>query len=811
MTTPLGPEVLYRACDPATVPFDTTADERDPIEIYGHERVVEAADLAVRARHRGYNLFALGPDGLGKRTLVRKLLAPTAAGQPVPLDWCYVNNFREPLRPRALRLPAGTGRRLRADLQRAIAELGVALPAAFDSDEYRTRKAHLAQEFGQRHQAAFEDLQGRARARQVALVRTDSGMALTPLRGDEPIDGEAFARLPEAEQAERRANLEQIGGELAELFRHFHDWAREHLDAVKSLDREIATSAVRGVIGGVRAGYPDQPAVAVYLDEVEVDVIDNAERFVKAGEDVPEPLRRALHRRDDDGEFRRYQVNVLVDHQDQRGAPIVEEDTPTLANLIGRVEHVAELGALVTEFNLIRPGALHRANGGYLLLDAVKVLQHPFAWDGLKRALRSQEIRIEHLGQALGVTTTVALEPEPIPLDVKVVLFGDRLVYYLLAALDPEFADLFKVMADFDDDVVRTPEAEAGYARLLAHLVRRAQLRPFDRAAIARVIEFAARLTGDGGRLSLVQRPIEDLLREADLVAATAGRAVAGVADVDAAIDAQRRRRGRAQARWLDAVADGTILIDTDGDKIGQINGLSVVELGGHGFGHPARITARARVGDGRVLDIEREVELGGPIHSKGVMIVGGLLGERYARHRPLALSASIVFEQSYGQVEGDSASLAELCALLSAIGQVPIDQALAFTGSLDQLGDVQPIGGVNEKIEGFFDVCRRRGLTGRQGVVIPRANLRHLMLRADVVAAVAAGQFRIVPVATLDEALAVATGLPAGVRDATGRYPEGTVNAMVEARLHAFAEDVRRFAEPPGRKNGGPRSHRWS
>jgi lon-related putative ATP-dependent protease len=552
--------------------------------------------------------------------------------------------------------------------------------------------------------------------------------------------------------------------------------------------------------------------VLAYLAEVEHDVIDGADRFLPGSDDeAPEALRRVLHPHGDEARFRRYAVNVMVDHAAARGAPVISEDNPIHPNLIGRIEHVAELGALLTDFTLIRPGALHRGNGGYLLLDALKLLQQPLAWEGLKRALRTHEIRIESLGEALGLASTVSLEPEPIPLEIKVVLLGDRPLYYLLAAHDPEFGDLFKVMADFEQDIARSPDADVAYARLIAGLVRRHGLRPFDRGAVARAIEYASRLASDGAKLSLHTRSISDLLHEAERCAIEAGRSIATAGDVQAAIDAQLHRADRIHERMLEAVGRGTVLIETGGEVVGQINGLSVVELGDRAFGHPTRITARARVGDGRVIDIEREVELGGPIHSKGVLILSGLLGARYAEHVPLSLSATIVFEQSYGGVEGDSASAAELCALLSAIAELPVKQSLAVTGSINQHGALQAIGGVNEKIEGFFDVCKLRGLTGEQGVVIPRSNAQHLMLRKDVVAAVADGKFHVHAVATADEALELVTGRVAGIRDHDGRFPVGSIHALVEARLLRFADDVRRFSASSDRAAAAARVRHWS
>ncbi|HUJ57324.1 MAG TPA: ATP-binding protein [Kofleriaceae bacterium] len=757
---------------------------------------MDAARFAIGIKHDGYNVFALGPKGIGKQTILRELFEREAKQQAAPADWCHVFNFAEPHRPRALRMPPGTASRLRSDMAHAVDELRVAVPAAFDSDEYRSRKHQLVEAFKQRQESAFEELQKRSKDRRVGIVRTDTGVAIAPLRADAVIEAEEFGKLPEPEQAELRAAMEQVGNDVAALFRQFHDWVPEHHEAMETLDREMAASVARRVVDTVRSAYKELPAVLEYLAAVERDVVDNVERFIaKDDNGVPQVILRAFrHGEDEDGKLRRYEVNVMIDHAGASGAPVVYEDHPTYANLVGRIEHTQELGALITDFTLIRPGALHRANGGYLIVDAIKLLQQPFAWEALKRALRTREIKIESLGQVLGYVSTVSLEPEAIPLDTKVVVLGDRLLYYLLATLDPEFGEFFKVMADFEEDMDRGRESDAAYATLVASLVRSEKLRPFDRGAVARVIEHAARLARDAQKLSIRMRSIVDLLREADFCAERANRTTATAADVQAAIDAQRQRAGRIRERMLESIRRATQLIDTAGDKVGQINGLSVIELGDYAFGHPTRITARARVGKGEVVDIEREVELGGPIHSKGVLILAGLLGARYAPHMPLSLSASIVFEQSYGGVEGDSASLAELCALLSAIAEVPIKQSFAVTGSVNQHGEIQPIGGVNEKIEGFFDVCRERGLTGEQGVLIPRSNVQHLMLRKDVIAAVVERRFHVHAVSDVDEAIALLTGRSAGARDREGAFPAGSINALVEARLHAFAEDARRF-----------------
>jgi lon-related putative ATP-dependent protease len=505
--------------------------------------------------------------------------------------------------------------------------------------------------------------------------------------------------------------------------------------------------------------------------------------------------------------LRRYQVNVLVDSSDARGAPVIYESNPSYLNLVGRVEQMAVMGALLTDFTLIKPGVLHRANGGYLVIDALKVLSNPYSWEGLKRALQFHQVRIESPVQMLNMTSTVSLEPEPIPLDIKVILMGDRQHYYLLSQSDPDFNELFKIAADFDDEFVRDDETTRQYAQLIATMIRRQDLLPFDRSAVCRVVERAARLVDDAERVTARMRAVMDLLEESDHWARRDGDDLVTAAHVQQAIDAQVYRSDRIRSRVQDEMLRETVLIDTEGAEVGQINGLSVLTMGTFSFGRPTRITATVHMGKGEVVDIEREVELGGPLHTKGVLILSGFLRSRYAQDHPLSLGASLVFEQTYSGVEGDSASSAELYALLSAIARVSIRQSLAVTGSVNQYGEVQTIGGANEKIEGFFDLCQARGLTGEQGVLIPRSNVQHLMLRQDVVDAVAAGRFAVYPIATIDEGIEVLTGVPAGQRDAEGHYPEGTVNRKVEDRLAEMAEKSKAFEqEVRGARSDRPR-----
>jgi len=785
---PLAAEALCRRCDPARLGFRTTDELPDLDGPPGQARAEGAMRFAVGMRHEGYNLYVMGPEGFGRRTMVRQVLEAAARAAPVPSDWCYVFNFRTPHRPRALRLPAGRAIRFRDDMARLVEDLRAGIPAAFETDEYRARAKEIESEFEHRQEEALEAVGERARAEGIALLRTPAGFGFAPVKGDAVMRPDEFQALSQAEQERIQNKIAELQEALEAVIRDIPKWRREAQRKLRELNRQVTSAAVKSLIEELEAEYRDLPAVAEYLAEVREDVIDNAGYFQQ-----PKDAERVgpfgfVFAEAAEQPLKRYLVNVLVEHGANHGAPIVHEENPTYDNLIGRIEHIAQMGTLVTDFTLIKAGALHRANGGYLVLDAIKVLTQPFAWEALKRALRAREIRTESLGQALSLVSTVSLEPEPIPLDTKVVLVGPRHLYYLLHAYDPEFAELFKIAADFEDDLARGEEGEARFARLIATLARRNKLRPLDAGAVARVIEQASRGAGDVAKLSANLEALADLLRESDHWAAAAGRPLIEAADVERAIEAQRTRSGRLRDRVREAILKGTLLIDTAGARVGQVNGLAVTELGGYAFGVPHRITARVRLGGGKVVDIERESQLGGPIHSKGVLILSGFLSARYAARYPLALSASLVFEQSYGGVEGDSASAAELCALLSALAEVPILQSVAITGSVNQHGDIQAVGGVNEKIEGFFDVCAARGFAPGQGVIIPAANVQNLMLRHDVVEAVAAGRFAIWPVKTVDEAAALLTGVPAGERDALGEFPAGTINRRVEDKLVYYA-----------------------
>ncbi len=794
---PLPVEELFRACDPSRLGFKTTSELEPLEELIGQDRAVEAVAFGIGIRRDGFNLFAAGPAGTGKHTLIGEFLQRQARTGPVPDDWCYVYNFQEPRRPYALRLPAGRAHPLARDMERLTLDLRAALQTTFESEDYRNRREALAQEFKERQEQAFEEIQQRAKEHSVALVRTPLGLALAPLREGQVLSPEEFEALPEAERDKTKADLKVLEEELQATLRQAPRWEREHRDRVREINREVSSLAVGHLIEEIRKKHADLPDVIEWLRVVEEDVVDKAETLLAgpqqtSGEAGHQP--QTAHAPAQDGAMRHYTVNVLVGSDGSDGAPVVYEDHPTYGNLLGRIEHRSEFGTLVTDFTLIKAGALHRANGGYMVVDAYKLLTQPFSWDGLKRVLRAGEISIEPLGQTLSLVDTVSLDPQPIPLDIKIVLVGERMLYYLLCAYDPDFNELFKVQADFEEEMPRDGANVDLYARLIGTIVRNEGMHPFDAGAVARVIERAARLAHDRGKLTTHMRSIADLLHEADYWAETAGHETVTAADVTRAIDAHIRRSDRLREKVQDSIAEGIVLIDSAGAKPGQLNGLSVMQLGGYSFGRPSRITARVSMGRGRVIDIEREVKLGGPLHSKGVLILSGFLADRFGRDRPLALAASLVFEQSYGGVDGDSASSTELYALMSALSGVPVKQGFAVTGSVNQRGEVQAIGGANEKIEGFFDVCEARGLTGEQGVLIPASNVRHLMLREDVVEACRKGDFAIYGVESVDQGLEILTGVPAGEPDQDGVYPDGTINRMVADRLEDFAEKVRKL-----------------
>jgi len=789
MARRLKPAELRAICDPASLPFRSTAELPALDGLIGQDRAASATMFGVSMRHGGYNLFVLGPARTGKTSAMKRVLARTAEAAPTPPDYCYVHDFTHPHRPSALELPAGRGRELRDEMARLAEELKERLPRAFESEEFERQKARTLEDLAHRQHAEMERFEAAARAEGFAVLRGPGGLVLAPAPRGEPLTTEEYEAVPEAEKQQIHARGHGLHEQMEALLRQLRQLEREGRLAHEKLVREAAAAAVRQLIEELREQFAGLDGVTRYLGAVETDLVAHAEEFRRLGEDksplpfVPAP----------DAFLERYRVNVLVDRSETRGAPVVLEPNPTYSNLIGRTEHRMHFGALVTDVTLIRAGALHRANGGYLILEAADVLKNPLAWDALRKALKSRSIRMEDPLEEWRLATAAGLQPEPIPLSTKVVLIGSPLLYYLLCAFDEDFRELFKVKVDFDDSLPRTPEYELLYARFVGGACREEGLLQFAPDAVARLIEHSARLVADQGRLTSRLGDVLDLIRESSFWAEQRGHPLVTAADVGHAIAQKIYRENLLEERSARLIAEGTLLIATDGQAAGQVNGIAVLALGDHAFGRPSRITARTFAGEPGVVDIEREAKLGGPIHSKGVMILAGFVAGRYAREQPLAFSASLAFEQHYEEIEGDSASSAELYALLSSLSGIPLEQGLAVTGSVNQLGQIQAVGGINEKIEGFFDVCRARGLNGRQGVLIPEANVRHLMLREDAVQAVREEQFHIHAISTVDEGLVLLSGREAGERGPDGRFPEGSFNAAVEESL---AANVKRLKE---------------
>ena len=804
MPTPLPPEQLYAVCDPSTLGFSSTDELPELDSALIHPRAVGAMHLGLDIPHEGYNLFVLGETGSGRHAIIHQLLEAERRHGTPPADWCYVNDFSHTTRPKLLRLPGGRGARLRDDMQHFVEELIPAISAVFESDEYRSRIDAMQEEEKHREEAALHELGHAAAELEVAFLRTPHGFAFVPMKSAEAtMSQDEFEQLPEERQLALTGHIKAMHERLHKLMNDFPRWRRDMQNRIKEAGSEALRTTVTHLVDDLRPAYADLPAVGAYLDAALQDIIESGESL------------RESSRSEDDSEtitysgsiaVQRYLVNLLVENPADGGRPVVYEDHPTLQNLVGRIEHVVHMGTLLSNFTLIRAGALHRANGGFLVLDAVKVLSQPYAWEGLKRCLRAGEVRIESLSDLIGLTSTVQIEPEPMALELKVVLIGERLVYYLLSQYDAEFPALFKINADMESEIPRSAENTAHYARLIATLARRDTLQPLSAAAVARIIEHASRLASDAQRLSTRTQALDDLLHEAGHFAAVGAAPRIDVEHVETALAAHRQRNERLRERYRDEILRGTLLVDTAGSHVGQVNGLAVIQLGDSSFAHPVRITATARVGDGEVIDIEREVKLGGPIHSKGVLILSSFVASRFGAKAPLSLRASLVFEQSYGGVEGDSASLAELAALLSAIAGVPLHQSVAVSGSVNQFGAVQAVGGINEKIEGFFDICVARGLSGEQGVLIPAANVADLMLRREVVDAARAGQFHIWAVSDVDEALELLTGLTAGKADEKGEMPAGTFNARVAEGLARLAKMRRDFAATPKHTDHKPK-----
>jgi predicted ATP-dependent protease len=746
----------------------------------GQPRALGAIEFGLEVETSGYNVFAAGHPGSGRATTVQDAVERFSKLEPPPDDWVYVHNFREADRPKAIRLPAGDGTVLARDMEEFVRAGRREIPRAFESDEYDKRRHTVLAEVQERRDRLTEELRSFARERGFALEITPVGVVTAPLAEGRPLTTERFERLPAAEQERFAMATDEIQEQNSVFVRQLHRLEQETAGRIRELERAVALFAIGPLFHELREKYPGQDELLAYFDDVQDDVIEHLDDFRDESEPGP-TLPLAGLRRDN---FFRYRVNVLVDNAGASGAPVVVERNPTYYNLIGRVEYRSAFGSMTTDFREIKAGALHRANGGFLVLELLDLLRHVFSWDALKRALRAGEVRIENLGEEFSAVPSATLRPEPIPLAVKVVLIGPPLFYHLLYQLDEDFRELFKVKADFAPEMDWNEENTLSYARFVSRWVRTAGLCHFDRAAVARLVEHSGRLRESQRKLSTRLIDVSDIVSEASFWANRAGHALVEGEDVERAIAEREYRSNLLQERIEELIAEGTIRIETTGEREGQVNGIGIIDIGDHVFGKPSRVTARTSIGRGTVASVEREIELSGPIHSKGFLILSGYLAGTYGQERPLALGASITFEQAYDEIEGDSASSAELYALLSALSGVPLRQAIAVTGAVDQYGAVQAVGGVTHKVEGFFAVCKAKGLTGDQGVIVPRANVQNLMLSDEVVQSVRAGDFHVWAVRTIDEGLELLTGRPAR-----------ELHSLVEGRLTDYAEILRSFA----------------
>ena len=781
---PLSPDKLRRVCSQDHYQFETTAELPASSHIIGQPRGTRAIEFGVGIQSQGYNTFVLGPTGTGRATAIERFLQERTVGQPPPDDWMYVHNFSVPHIPRAIPLPAGRGAEFKTQMARLVSDLQRELPQAFASEGYQEAVSALRRQFDQQQNEMLQAIQQKATQQGLGLLNTPSGFAVVPVQDGRPVSPEAYQQLPSEQRQTIEKQRQALAEELENALEQIQQMEHKARQEVQKITREVTEAASQHHFARLREAYADQEAIVQYLAEVQQDVLERIHDFNPSEGESGDQV-----------DLRRYEINLLVDNSQTAGAPVIIEQNPTYHNLMGRLEYEMQGGMVTTHFTNIKCGSLHWANGGYLIMNAHDLLRDPEAYEALKRALKTQEIMVQ-LRAAMHSTQVFAksLDPEPIPLKVKIILMGSPTIYYALYALDVDFSDLFKVRSDFDSIMPRDHEHEEAYAHFVATRCHEEQLRHFDRPAVAKVVEYGSRLSGYQNKLSTRFGMIADLVRESSYWAEVNGRDIVTAEDVHQAIDERIHRANRVEDRLREQVLEETVFISTEGAVVGQVNGLSVLDTGEYAFGQPGRITARTYMGEDGVIQIERETEMSGPIHDKGVLTLVGYLGGQYAQRQPLSLNASLTFEQNYGGVDGDSASSTELYALLSSLSDVPVKQGIAVTGSVNQRGEVQPIGGVNEKIEGFFRICQERGLTGEQGVMIPASNLENLMLHVDVVTAVTEGKFHIWPVSTIDEGIELLTGVPAGERDADGHYPEGTIHHAVQRRLLELAQEMKAF-----------------
>ena len=779
-------------CDPDALGFETT-EEVEPLEgTVGQDRAVGALEFGLSVDAPGYNIYVAGYPGTGRTTTLTSFLKRFAAQRDVPKDWCYVHNFRDPLKPIAVGLPSGMGRKLARDIEAAVVDCRREIPRAFDSDEYRERVEGAMREIQQQRETITKEIEAEAKSRGFQVEPSPAGIVTTPLKEGQPLNREQYQQLPDEEKETlRKANeelQELVNQRLAELQRIEREATRRRTD----VDRDTVLASIDPLFDEFKGEYGAIPKMSDYLEDMRQDIAEHVGDFrsPEDQEQSPQTREAAVTRQFAEEErFARYRVNVLVDNSETEGAPVVFEYSPTYYNLFGRLDFRPRFGVVATDLSMIRPGAIHRANGGYLAVQAKDLLASPLVWETLKRTLRSGEARIENIGEQYSPIPTSTLSPEPIPLQTKIVMVGTPYLLRLLQSVEEDFRKFFKVKADFDLSMERNPENILFYASFVCNRCRDTHIRPFHKTAVATVVEYSSRLVEHQGKLTTRFIEIADLITEANHWAAQdRGSLLVMGKHVAKAIRERIYRSNLPEERIQELINDGTIMIDTQGEVVGQVNGMSVLNLGDHVFGRPVRITARTSLGRGQVANIDRETQMTGRIHNKGFLILTGYLMGKFGRDKPLSFRSTIGFEQTYDEVEGDSASSAELYTLLSSLSGLPINQGFAVTGSVNQRGEIQAIGGATHKIEGFFDVCKGKGLTGHQGVVIPKDNIRNLVLREDVIEAVREKKFTIYAVERVEEGIEILTGVPAGEPDGNGAYPEGTVNYHIVQNLEHLA-----------------------
>ncbi|MBI5327293.1 MAG: AAA family ATPase [Deltaproteobacteria bacterium] len=793
----LSPEELRWTCNPKQFPFKTT-DEIKPLEeTIGQERALRAMDFGLGLESHGFNIYVLGESGTGKTSTVKAMLGKKASQEKVPDDWCYIYNFSNPDRPDVLNLPPGIGIGLKIDMEELVESLKRDIPKVFESKDYEKHRDEILDGQQERTKTLFYRLEQKAAEKGFILKKTVSGLAVVPAKNGKALSHDDFEKLSKSEKTRIEEDSKILQDRLSDTIREARVVEKETKERINALDREVVQYVVNPLMNELLDKYKEYPEVLKYLNQVKEDVLVRSEDF-RPKEELAITL-PGLKLPKVETSFERYSVNLLVNNKDAKGAPVVIETNPTYYDLFGRVEHRVQYGVAMTDFTMIKAGSIHRANGGYLVINALDLLRNIFAYDALKRMIKNKEIKIEDVWEQYRLISTITLKPEPIPVDIKVVLIGSPYIYYLLYTLDDEYKKLFKVKADFDNRMPKNAENIAKYASFIAARCKEESLKPFDKTGAARVVEYGAKLANDQEKLTAQFSEITDIIREASYWADVDGNKFVAAGHVDRAVSERIYRNSRIEERIREVIIEGTILIDTDGAVAGQVNGIAVLDLGDYAFGKPSRITARTFLGDAGVVNIEREVKMSGRIHNKALMILTSYIGEKFAQDTPLALSASICFEQLYEEIEGDSATCTEFYALMSSLSGLPLSQGIAVTGSMNQLGEVQPVGGINEKIEGFFDVCAAKGLTGKQGVIIPKKNVRHLMLKKEVVEAVMAGKFAIYPIEKAEEGLEILTGTPVGKKQSDGTYPDKTVNSLVAKRLKELAKTLKEFGKGKG------------